>query len=99
MKMVGFVACLTVPFALLYVLVRISRWKAGRDDKIHDLIRTPRWCKDGAGYMNVPDYQKLNRAGEIAWQEALRAQRKARHKPKAHHRPSNVREFRKVIGQ
>ena len=92
-------ACVAAPFALLYVLVRISRWRAGRHDPIHSLISAPRWCKDGTGYMNAPDYQKLNRAGEVTWQETLRAQRKARKKPKAKPRPTIVRELRKVVGQ
>ena len=74
----GLMACVAAPFALLYALVRISRWKAGRNDKIDQDIKPPRWCKDGDNYMNTPDYQKLNRAGEVTWQETLRAQRKAR---------------------
>ena len=54
------------------------------------LIGTPRWCKDKAGYWNEVDQQKVNRAGEKTWQDALRAQRKARQVPKPQPRAKNV---------
>ena len=81
---------LTVPFVALYGLGRLSRWHLSRHDPIDSLIGSPRWCKDGAGYMNTVDQQKVNRAGEKRWQDALRAQRKARKVPKPQPRAKNV---------
>ena len=72
-----------VPFACVYGLGRLSRWYAGRHDPIDELITTPKWCKDGAGWMNTVDKQKVERAGEVRWQETLRAQRKTRKRPAA----------------
>ena len=81
---------LAVPFLLLYGLGLFSRWQVGKRDPIDSLIGSPRWCKDGAGYMNTVDQQKLNRAGEVIWQDALRGQRKARKVPKPQPRAKNV---------
>lgn len=75
--------CVAASLVALYGLSRVSRWQAGRRDPIDRLIGTPRWCKDGAGYMNTVDQQKVARAGEVRWQETLRAQRKARKRPVA----------------
>ena len=47
------------------------------------LIVEPRWCKDGTRWMDVVDTQKVERAGERKWQETLRAQRKARKRPRS----------------
>ena len=85
--LLGFLAA---PFLLLYGLGRLSRWRIGRHDPIDSLIGTPRWCKDKSGYMNTVDQQKMNRAGEKRWQDALRAQRKIRHVPKPPLRAKNV---------
>lgn len=75
-------------FTALYGLGRLSRWHASRSDPIDTLIRAPKWCKDGAGWMNTADQQKVERAGEARWQETLRAQRKTR-KPVAPRKPTN----------
>ena len=97
-SLVPLVACLAVPFALLYGMGRLSRWFATRHDPIDALIKEPRWVKDGDTYMNTCDRQKLNRAGEIRWQETLRAQRKTRKpKPKAL-KPAMRLALRKVVG-
>ena len=78
MKWLWLVLALAIPFLLLYGLGRLSRWYVGRRDPIDALIGTPKWRKDGDGYMDTVDHQKLARAGEVRWQETVRAQRKTR---------------------
>ena len=90
LKYLSLALSLAIPFLLLYGLRRLSRWSAGRHDPIDQLIGTPRWCKDKAGYMNTVDQRKVNRAGEKRWQDVLRAQRKARKVPKPQVRAANV---------
>lgn len=65
---------LAVPVAVLYGLRELSRWYAGRRDPIDTLIRPLRSCPG----MDRPDGQKMDRSGEVRWQETLRAQRKLR---------------------
>ena len=78
-QLIPLVAFVAVPFAVLYGFGRLSRWYLGRRDPIGALIKAPKWCEDGrGGWMNTVDSQKAERAGERRWQEALRAQRKAR---------------------
>ena len=70
-----------VPTALVYAVVRLSRWQAGRADNIDALI-----AKNAATFgkdMARMDWAKADRAGEIRWQETLRAQRKTR-RPLSH---------------
>lgn len=92
---------LGLPFAALYGLHKLSRWYAGRRDPIDTLIRAPRWCVRAHGadgqptaWMNRLDAQKMERAGEVRWQETLRAQRKAR-KPVPRSRPTLVKDARR----
>ena len=67
---------LVAPMVLVYAAVRLSRWHSGRRDPIDGLIAknvaTPR---DG---MERWDQQKTEKAGELRWQEMLRAQRRTR---------------------
>ena len=87
------VVTIAVPFAALYGLSRLARWLAWRRDPIEALITPPRWCKDGDRWMDAVDPRKVERAGERRWQETLRAQRKARKRPRT--LPKNVIEMRR----
>ena len=84
-----------VPFVGLYGLSRFSRWYLGRTDNIDELIAKNafRWRKDGDGFMDTCDHQKLSRAGELRWQEILRAQRRTRKRPD----PEKIMPSSKVI--
>ncbi len=62
------------PVALVCAAVHLSRWYDGRRDPIESLITKPRPC---AGMEQV-DWSKAERAGEVRWQETLRAQRRTR---------------------
>lgn len=79
------------PFVALYGVARFSRWRAGRKDNVDALILAA-----GAKYregMEASDLQKVDRAGERVWQEALQGQRRLRKKPR---RAKNVVPIRKV---
>ena len=82
------VACIAVPLGLLYGFGRLSRWIAGRLDPIDALI-AQNAAAPVAG-MDRVDWQKAEKAGERVWCETLRAQRKARKKPRSKPQPKNV---------
>lgn len=93
------VVFVAVPVALCYGLGYLARWSAGRRDPIDTLITAPKWCKDGAAWMDRVDEQKVARAGERRWQETLRAQRKTRKPPTPQPKPAKVRRFPRAVGQ
>lgn len=89
-ELVPLVVAVGGPILALYGLSRLSRWWTGRHDPIDALITPPRWCKSKEGWMDTADSQKVERAGELRWQEALRGQRRTRRRPQPAPRPANV---------
>lgn len=83
------VLVVAAPFAALYGLAQIARWRAGRRDPISSLIKPP---KALAGMESV-DWSKTDRAGEVRWQEVLEGQEVLRDQRKTR---KNVIPMRKV---
>lgn len=78
-------------------LAAIARWRERRLDPIDTLI--VRNAAVPIADMETTDHQKLARAGEIRWQETLRAQRTVRKSP-SERRPArasdNLVDFRRA---
>ena len=94
------VASLAVPLVLLY-----ARRHARRSDpKVDAMIAAKgaglrdadsgKWIpKPTRAEYATPDHQKIERAGEVRWQETLQGQRRLRKKPRKRSKPENVRAF------
>lgn len=79
LKAVGSLAAAVVlPLVVLCGVSQLARrLTRARDNKLVDELIAAKGAKQIAG-METIDWQKLDRAGERRWQEALRGQRRAR---------------------
>ena len=86
MRLIPLAVALIASMVIVYVAVRLSRWRAGVCDPIGTLIKPPKPCEG----MERIDWSKAERAGERVWCETLRAQRRTR-------RPAQVTESGNVV--
>lgn len=90
----GMLTVIGAAFGIVAGITRAARWYAGRCDHVDALI-----AKAGARYragLEKADPQKVDRAGERRWQQALQGQRRLRKRPQTGHMAANVQPFRKA---
>ena len=88
---------IAAPIAIIFGMAKLSRLYNARRDPINDLIKANAFRYKRDGYEQV-DQQKLERAGDVVWQEALKGQRLLRKKPKKKALPKNVQQFKRAGG-
>lgn len=65
-----------LPWVLGRLLAAVSHRATATQDTIDDLIEQnrARWCREGTGYMDRPDWGKVRRLGAQRWEDTVRAQ-------------------------